>query len=350
MTIKHYDAFNGTGSLSLDAYWTILGGGGAAWDKAGGGFVELTGTANADDMVVHTTDGNLGLPGDHNLGTSFTVDNGIKYHGIVTMADSSMTTATRVELRWTQLPSAQQVILYIGGLAAAQVVPTNPINYAAPGTVHTLGLVCDYQAMNNGQPEYIFKGYLDGANIFTTPPRRLAWWVSTMFHVGMTGRQEAFGVPAPRLRVFEFASEIPSEAVTHEPKPTLEVDAVRTPITISDEKPDATPATFPFEIAIADVQHRRFTRGTLVDAGYNVSSPALQDGRRIMSCRWIGSATDADTLETFFDTLDNTDQNFQINIRALGIGTIDAAMLDVGRWVDVSKDIRAITFTILELK
>lgn len=341
--IKLFTNFTGSGSLSLVAYWTILAG---AWTRAGG-YVEASGSLNTDQNVVHSTDAGYNLPSTHTVSAIFEANVGAKYFGVCTMADSSNTSSTRIEARWRE-DFGQQFELLVPGFSAQIVTKPNHIDYANPQPTN-ISLVSEYQGMNAGKPEFIFRIYADGQLVLASPPRRLAYWSSTMYHHGMTARRESFGSPTPYVRVFEFSTDVPGAAVTHEPMPTVTTQAARTPITVGDEKPNASPSTFPFEIRIASVGHQRHTRRMLTDMGYDVSHPRLANARRFFDCAWVGDHTDADTVEAFFDSRDGSYDNFEINIRALGIGTVDVAFLEYGAMRDVSKGIRRIEFKLVEL-
>lgn len=341
--IRHHETFSGSGSLDTASFWSLVGGG-VTWTKSNG-YCDIVGSFNIDSAAIHGTDANLGLPASHNVGAQFSFESGAKTLGVFVMGDA--TGMQKVELRWWD-NYGHKLVLKVPGFAD-QVVSAVGIASPVAGLRHTIGLGCAYQGKVGGFPSFIFYGFLNGQGILQSPPRTLSYWDSAKYHVGLTARRETFGVPNPVLRVHEFASELPQPTATHEPKPTVTAKASRSPITISDEKPSASPAVFPFEVRIASVAHKRHTRKTLTDMGYAVTSPKLSNARRIISCSWIGSDADAATLESFIDAREGSTDNFTITIRALGIGTIDAAFLSIGAFIDESNGYKRISFTIAEL-
>lgn len=341
--IKHHERFLGTSSLDAASYWT-LSGSGVTWTN-NGGYCDIAGSFNVDSTAIHGTDANFGLPASHNTGAQFSLEQGAKTFGVFVMGDSAA--SQKVELRWWN-NYGHKLVLKVPGFAD-QIVSVVGVVSSNLADLNTIGLACIYQGMSGGFPVFIFYGFLNGQLLLQSAPRTLSYWSSSMYQVGMTARRETFGVPNPGLRVHEFASELPVTLLTHEPKPVVSTKATRTPLSISDEKPTASPATFPFEIRIASVEHQRHTRSTLTDMGYAVTSPMLSSVRRIITCSWVGTDADAATLEAFIDARDGELDNFQITIRALGIGTIDAAFLEVGGFVDQTVGVKRINFKIVEL-
>lgn len=355
MKTKHFDAFNGNGTLGAVSYWTTASpsGGTAAALNLGAGSARAQG-AGLDVVAIHGTDGGFQLPASHNVMTNFHIGQGVDYIGVLTMAASSYNVATQVKLIWQDVSAggniAQNMVLSVPGFAD-QTVALNSltiINLAAIGLDHAIALECDYQAMNNGQPEFIFKGYLNGSLVLTSPPRRLAYWDSTEFHVGILVARHS-GSSWPRTLFHDFSTEVPTVAGTHEPMPTMAAAVARTPITIGDEDVTASPYTFPAELRTVEVVHRRHTRKMLTDMGYEVTHPMLSKVRRIFKCSWIGSDSTAASIETFIDNVSGTHEQFNVTIRALGIGDVSCALISFGDFIDVSKNIKRIQFDLVEV-
>lgn len=355
MTVKHYDSFNGSGLISSKPYWSVAsmsGGAPATWTMVNSA-AELSGSSS-DAVAIHGTDGGLALPADHNVMMNFSTGQGISELGLTTMGGSSFDLASQITLKWQEISSgttiAQNMTLVVPGFSDQTVAVNNAaiINPSFTGLVHALALESSYQAMNNGKPEFIFRGYLNGNLVLTSAPRRLDYWDAAKFTVGMLASKDT-GVPWPVTRILEFSSEVPTPDATHEPKPTLTTPVVRTPISISDEITDDSPATFPFDLRTVEVKHVRHTRGTLTAAGYEPSHPELSNARRVFKCRWIGSDADADTLEAFIDARGGIFDNFNVTIRALGIGTVSAAFITIGEFVSLTRGVKSIQFDLLEL-
>lgn len=348
MTLKHYDDFNAAAgtSLATKSYWTTALG---TWTETGAGTVEYLGSFNVDGQAVHGTDANLGLPASFNVATSFALEAGVKYVGLLGLSDSGATGGNRIEVRWRE-DFGQRIEIRVPGFADHIVTTPSLFTYGnTPPDSHTLEARFAYQGMNNGKPEYIVEAWVDGVLKAVTPPRRLNYWTSSHYFVGLTARRESFGVPSPTLYFHHFASEVPGTG-NHEPKPAIAAAASRTPISIATETPNASPATFPFELRQARVLHQRHTRRTLVDMGYEITHPRLSGARRIFECGWIGSESDADTLETFFDSRTGIEDNFQVTIRAMGIGTVDVAFLDPELTFEhVAKGVKRCSFALVEL-
>lgn len=354
MKTKHFDAFNSTGALGSVSYWTTetISGGTAATLTMSSGSAQ-PGGVGVDVAAIHGTDGGFQLPADHNVMSNVRIHASVDYIGLLTMAASAYDITTQIQFIWQDVSAggtiAQNMVLSVPGFAD-QTVPVNGLSLITPGISNSvsLALECNYQGLNNAQPEYIFKGYLNGALVLTSAPRRLAYWDATEFHVGMVTARHA-GISWQRARFYDFATETPSAAETHEPMPTMTTAVARTPITIGDEDVNASPYTFPSELRQVEVVHRRHTRKMLTDMGYEVTHPMLSQARRIFKCTWIGSDSAASGLEDFIDNVAGTHENFNVTIRALGIGDVTCMLLSFDDFVDVGRDIKRISFELVEM-
>ena len=318
MTLRHYDDFNAAAGTSLGtkSYWTLKNG---TWTEQGG-YVQVTSSLNTDSVAQHDTDANLGWTNDFSIACSVFVDIGAKYAGIYCIGDATNWSTEKVVFRWRE-DFGQRWELQVPGVADQIVLAPGVWSYSTP-TIHTLELKARYQQTIGTDPVYIFEGYADEVLVLTSPPIQMTHWTASTFHVGLVGRIESFGGANPQVQFHHIASDLP-QTLSHEPEPRVTTEAARTPITISDETPNGSPATFPFKLRQVTISHRRSTRKMLVDAGWEWTSPRLSAVRRVFECNWVGGATDAATLRTFHAARKANYDNFQADIRAMGIGTVD---------------------------
>lgn len=342
--IRHYDDFNAAAGTSLGskAWWTLQAG---TWVERGG-YVAQESSFNNDSVAQHDTDANLGTTRDFAVACSVYVDVGAKYAGVYCVGAASANFTDKVIFRWRE-DFGQRWELMVPGVADQIVPAPNVWNYTTP-TIHTLELKAIYQQTIAGDPVYIFEGRADGVLVLTSPPRQMTHFSASTFHVGMVGRRETFGAPNPSLQFHHFASE-DYRSSNHEPEPRVTTDAARTPISIATETPNGSPATFPFKIRQAKVIHRRSTRKSGVDAGWEWTSPRTTTVRRVFECRWIGGSSDRDTFAAFFASRKGRADNFQADIRAEAIGTVDVVFGEPElQFTILGRELYSCTFRLVE--
>ena len=330
---RQHDFFNGTGSLGAVSHWDIDGA--TTWTLASGRVGVQS--FNTDGIAIHNADANLGLPSSFGVYAIAYIETGTKYAGITAL--SADTSNPGITFRW-EVEGQQQYRLKQQGVNDL-VIPAAQFIAVGGNTAHVIALNCIYQYTDsNGKAVYQLGCYMDGVLIVTLTRTMFALSGAANHRAGIVGRRETFGVTSPRLE-FDLFFVDDLSAVDGEPAPTSATEPTRTPISITDETPSATPQTFPFDISTARVTHHRETRVFAADMGYDVTHPRFANSRRTISAGWVGSEADKATLQTFFDARTGNYEDFNATIRAQGLGTmrvvfaspqLEFAKLSPGAW------------------
>ena len=316
MSRKHFDHFNGSGSLGAVSYWDIDGS--TAWTLSNG---EVSvGTQDTDGAAVNSTDANFSLPSDWGVRAVVKIETGTKYAGVCALGTG--TGALGLVFRW-EIETVQRYRLRQTGVV--DLVSNAQTNLTTDGlTSHVLAMNGEYQYTDSGGSHvYRIGCWVNGQMVIGPIIRTMTSLSASSNHrFGVVGRIESWGVSSPRC-AFEtwFTDDLVVNPVG-EPAPTLTTEPTRTPITITDETPAASPATFPFEIRTAQVRHARSSRIFETDMGYDVTHPRFTNSRRTISAGWVGTEANKATLQTFFEARVGSFEDFNITIRAQGIGSL----------------------------
>ena len=318
MSRKHFDHFNGTGSLGAVSFWDIDGA--TAW-TLGSGEVSVD-TLNTNGAAVNSTDANFGLPSSWGVYAVVKIETGTKYAGVCALATG--TSQLGLVFRW-EIETVQRYRLIHGSGIPLDVISNAQTNLTTDGeTSHVLAMNGDYQYTDsNGDHVYRIGCWANGQLVIGPIMRTMIGLSSAANHrFGIVGRTEGFGVPSPRCLFETWFTDDLTIGETGEPAPAIATEPTRTPITITDETPSTSPATFPFEIKTASVRHVRSSRIFETDMGYDVTHPRFANSRRTISAGWVGTESDKTTLQAFFDARFGSFEDFNVTIRAQGIGSL----------------------------